>query len=368
MSDEFDQQQTGTLSQAEKQKPISLENPFRLAIVGHGFVGKAVEYAFTHPLVDLHVADPKYDTTVDDLLEVNPQCVFICAPTPMNPETGFVDASIVEDAVLKLIEHTDALVVIKSTITPDVVDRLYNSMFEDGIDRFVYNPEFLTEKNAEEQFVNAEYHVIGGTERATSELIEIYDVFSLCKSNEYFRMSACEASFVKYGVNTFLATKVTFFNQLFDLVNAYQCSYNIVSRAIGRDPRIGIGHTRVPGYDRKRGFGGACFPKDIQAFLKFSEERKDDGTLVCFDLLRDVININNNYRKMYEVDDREKVNNISFEPIGDAEKLPFEIKSVKIVDEAELAQLVEDGEIVNESNGQTEEEQQSKNDGNSVGE
>lgn len=358
MTDEFDNVPTST--QAEKQKPISLENPFRLAIVGHGFVGKAVEYAFTHPMIDLHVADPKYGTTVDDLIDAQPNCVFVCAPTPMNPETGFVDASIVEDAVLKLIEHTDALVVIKSTVTPDVIDRLYNSIFEDGIDRLVYNPEFLTEKNAEEQFVNAEYHVIGGTQRASAELIEIYDVFSLCKSNEYFRMSACEAAFVKYGVNTFLATKVTFFNQLFDLVNAYQCSYNVVSRAIGRDPRIGIGHTRVPGYDRKRGFGGACFPKDIQAFLKFSEEHKENGDIVCFNLLQNVIDINNNYRKMYDLDDREKANNVKFEAIGDNSSLPFDLESVKIVDGPI------DGEIVDESNGQVEEKQQTQNNGSSV--
>ena len=119
MADDFDQYKpkgltdTDGLTTADKQKPISPTNPFRLGIVGHGFVGRAVEYAFCHPLVDLHIVDPKYDTDIDSMVEFSPMCVFVCAPTPMNPESGFVDASIVEDAVLKLIEHTEALVVIK---------------------------------------------------------------------------------------------------------------------------------------------------------------------------------------------------------------------------------------------------------------
>lgn len=327
-------------SQADKQKPISPENPFKLGIVGHGFVGKAVEYAFLHPLVDLQIADPKYgpEASIDAMVEFEPHCVFVCAPTPMNPDSGFVDASIVEDAVLKLIEHTESLVVVKSTITPDVIDRLYNSMFEDGIDRFVYNPEFLTEKSAEEQFVNAEFHVLGGSERATAELVEIYDVFSLCKSNEYFRMAAAEASFVKYAINTYLATKVTFFNQLYDLINAWGCSYNIVTRAVGRDPRVGVGHTRVPGYDRKRGFGGACLPKDATAFLKFSEAEDQEGNKISFDLIEKVLDINSRYRAYYDLDEREKANNITF------------------------------GDVNNERDGQTEEELEDQDNGGTVGE
>lgn len=336
MADDFDKYVPPVEPEQKREnKMVSVQNPFRIGVVGHGFVGRAVTYAFNNPLVRIFVVDPKYNTTIDQLVEFNPECSFICAPTPMNPESGFVDASIVEDAVLKLIEHTDGIVAVKSTITPDVIDRLYNSMFEDGISRFVYNPEFLTEKAAEEQFVNAEYHVLGGHPRATRELSRIYDFFSLCRSNDYHMMTAPEASFVKYSINSFLALKLTFFNQLYDLVNFKNCSYNIVTRAIGRDPRVGIGHTRVPGYDGKRGYGGACLPKDISAFLKFSEAEDKDGNLVCFDLLQKVMDINNRYRKHYEIDDREKANNITF-----GEK--------------------------DEHNGQTKEEQQTQDGGSSV--
>lgn len=298
--------------------PLSPANPFRVAIVGHGFVGQAVEYAFTHPMVTFKLIDPKYNTSVDDLKAYDPQCVFVCAPTPSN-DNGTVDSTIVEDAVLKSLAHTNALVVVKSTVTPDVVQRLYNSMDRRQVDRFCYNPEFLTEKNAKADFVTAKFHVMGGSPQATQELIEIYDIFSGCESNDYHRMTAFEASFVKYTINSYLATKVTFFNQLYDLVNLYGCSYNIVTRAAGLDERVGMGHTRVPGFDGKRGFGGACLPKDTNAFLKFSAHTVDDQE-VSFDLLEKVLDINTGYRVQYDLDEREKVNNITFANFGEGKE------------------------------------------------
>ena len=102
------------------------DSKIRMGIVGHGFVGKAIDYAFTHELVDKFLVDPLYDTTIDDLVNYKPIMTFITAPTPMH-DNGTVDASIVEDAVLKLIKHTASIVVIKSTITPDIICLLYTS-------------------------------------------------------------------------------------------------------------------------------------------------------------------------------------------------------------------------------------------------
>ena len=271
-------------------------NKLKLGIVGHGFVGGAVDYAFTHREIEKFYVDPKHGTTIDDLVDWKPHITFICAPTPM-AESGFVDASIVEDATLKLLEHTEGGVVIKSTITPDIVDRLYSSVFEDDIKRLTINPEFLTETNAKEQFIDADYHIVGGHPDACQALAQLYDVYSLCTANEYIFCSGPEAAFIKYGVNSFLATKVTFFNQLHDAVQKFGCNFPTVANAIGKDKRITVSHTRVPGYDGKRGFGGACFPKDTRAFTLFDPD---------LTLLDKCVNINNNYRKQYELDEREE--------------------------------------------------------------
>lgn len=276
--------------------------PLRIGIVGHGFVGQAVDYAFTHPHVVKFYVDPKHDTTIDDLIDWKPHITFICAPTPM-AESGFVDASIVEDAVLKLIEHTEGGVIIKSTVPPDIIDRLYNSLYEDDYKRLTVNPEFLTESSAKEAFINAEYHIVGGHPDACKAVASIYDAFSLCTAREFVFMTGPEAAFVKYGVNSFLATKVTFFNQLYDSIEKFGSNFVTIANAIGRDPRIGVGHTRVPGYDGKRGFGGACFPKDTKAFTMFDKD---------LTLLEKCVSINNDYRNQYELDEREESNNVDY--------------------------------------------------------
>ena len=293
------------MNEEQDQQEIPLQRQhtkMRMGIVGHGFVGQAVDYAFTHRDIEKFYVDPKHGTTIDDLLDWQPHVTFICAPTPMS-KSGFVDASIVEDAVLKLLEHTEGGVVVKSTITPDIVARLFESVFEDDAKRLTINPEFLTESSSKEQFVMAKYHVIGGHQEACQGLAQLYEMYSLCTATKFVFCSAAEASFVKYGVNSFLATKVTFFNQLYDAVEDFGCNFNTVADIIGRDPRIGFGHSRVPGYDGKRGFGGACFPKDCKAFNLF------DTNLTLIDKC---VTINNDYRKEYELDEREESNNIKY--------------------------------------------------------
>ena len=112
-----------------------------------------------------------------------------------------------------------------------------------------------------------------------------------------------EASLVKYGVNTFLATKVLWFNQFFDVVENENANYNKIISAIATDQRIGSSHTLVPGFDNKRGYGGACFPKDTNAFSTFAP---------AFSILKKVIEENNNYRRSYEKDKRELEQNVTY--------------------------------------------------------
>ena len=271
-------------------------NMIKIGIVGYGFVGQAIDYAFTSTAVEKFYVDPKLDTNMEDLIEFDPDYTFVCVPTPMRDD-GTVEDGLVRDAVEDLINHTNSVVIIKSTITPDSVLSMEQ-------DRVVYNPEFLTEKNAKADLVMADYHIIGGDLWLCERVADIYRQYSMCMTNDFYFMSATDASFVKYASNSFLAMKVTFFNQLHDSVTKFGSNWSLVSSTLARDKRIGRSHTVVPGYDNKRGYGGACFPKDTLAFIKFDND---------LTLLEKCIIINNEYRNQYELDDREKINNVNYE-------------------------------------------------------
>ena len=272
----------------------------KVCIVGHGFVGKAVDYGFNDHTCEKIIIDPIYGTSIDETLDAD--ITFVCVPTPMS-DNGTIDTSIVEESIKKLLNQRSGIIVLKSTVTPDIVKSLCTH--EVGRNRVVYNPEFLTEKNATEDFVNPPMQIFGGDKSVTEKVEEIFKQHSLCKPCPVFHMEAEDASFVKYGMNCFLATKVLFFNQFYDIVEKFGGNFGRIINAIGEDPRIGQSHTRVPGHDGRRGFGGACFPKDTSAFLHFSDH--------SFSILDKVIEENNKYRKDYEKCDREKAQNVSYE-------------------------------------------------------
>jgi len=262
----------------------------KMLIVGHGFVGQAVDYGFSHPQVEKTIVDPKYGRSLSDVCVLDYDIVFVCVPTPMGPSSN-IDASIVND-IISTVKQAP-LIVVKSTVTPDLVKNWPSNV--------VYNPEFLTERSAKDDFVNPPFHIMGGD--YTYDLEEYYHKYSICTPCPVYHMSALEASYVKYAINTFLATKVTFFNQLYDSVTKAGGNFNLVANAVGADPRVGYSHTRVPGFDGKQGFGGACFPKDTAAFTNY------DKSLT---LLDKVVTINNDYRSQYDLDDREKEQNVKY--------------------------------------------------------
>ena len=238
---------------------------FRIGIVGAGFVGTAVQAGFNKPRNELFVVDPKLGTTLEWMIEKDPEVVFICVPTPMG-ENGEIDSSIVESVISKLVDY-DGLVVLKSTVTPTKIQKL-----EKMHPRFVYNPEFLTEANAVRDFLDPFMHVFGGDPDDVDELDNIYVGNSNCKVSgvSVYKCTPVEASLVKYGINNFLALKVAFANQWKDLCGSVYADYDVVKKAIGTDPRIGNSHMSVPGPDGRRGYSGSCFPKDCPAIINES--------------------------------------------------------------------------------------------------
>lgn len=274
----------------------------KMAIIGHGFVGAAVDYGFPDNSCNKTIIDPKYGTKVSDLSESDIEVSFVCVPTPMGKDAS-IDASILITAVADLLAYTTGMIVIKSTVIPSIVGELAKDP------RVIYNPEFLTEKAANEDFVNPIMHVFGGHSTQTENLEKIYNRYSACKPCPVYHMTAEEASFVKYGMNSFLASKVLWFNQFYDIVEQYGGNYSTIIKAIGTDNRIGSSHTMVPGHDGRKGYGSACFAKDVPAFVKFAQSIGKD-----FTVLKEVAIVNQDIRNSYgEPLPREKEQHVRFD-------------------------------------------------------
>ena len=265
----------------------------KIAIVGVGFVGTAVARAFENNT--LLLVDPKLNTDISATASFEPNVSFICTPTPSNDD-GSINYDITLKAVQFLLLKTYCIIVVKSTVPPS-----FAALFSKS-DRVVFNPEFLTERNAVQDMVWADSIILGGTKYATSLVEEYYRKFSICSADKYTHLSCEEACWVKYATNTMLAVKVAYLNQLYDLFEDKQ-SWSHTINTMKMDSRLGSSHWLVPGLDGKRGFGGACLPKDSNALLHEAPS---------LSILNTVIESNNHYRRLYEQDAREIQQNIKF--------------------------------------------------------
>ena len=276
----------------------------KIGIVGYGFVGKALANGLRNN-VQTCLIDPKLETSVGDLVDFNPDAIFLCLPTPMSDD-GNQDISILKMVLEELKSYKiNSLVVIKSTVLPEnieVIENIYTN--------FVYNPEFLREKHANDDFINSKLIVFGGKDPNIKYLADIYKNHSKCLCQDYVFTDLISASMIKYTINSFLATKVIFFNEIHSLFNKVKTSENwdnFISY-LSLDKRIGDSHMQVPGHDGRLGFGGACLPKDSSAILKYAESLN-----VEMSLIRNVIETNNKIRSSYkDKTDREEDQNISF--------------------------------------------------------
>ena len=238
----------------------------KIGIIGLGFVGSAIQKNVWDEsqlvLVDndrTRGRDPFQDLTMCD-------GVFVCVPTPQD-DNGVCDTSILEDILAKLkLINFEGVIISKCTAPPDVYTRL-NEEFPN----LVHAPEFLTAANAAEDYANGTFAIIGGRIKAYRDLAETIIKSTQGGLRDVQHCTIAEASLAKYAINTFMATKVVFMNELYSLAEASECNYNKIASMIKSDVRIGKSHMKVPGPDESFGFGGACFPKDTSALLKYAE-------------------------------------------------------------------------------------------------
>ena len=230
-----------------------------MIIAGYGFVGKAYELLFKNHRREILIHDPPKGMTAD---LKNTSAVVVCVPTPQSDD-GSCDMS----AVFAIIEQCNDFtpILIKSTISlqgwNELKERFPNH-------KLCFSPEFLRAANFMSDVQDMDHVILSGD---TDYWRDQYSYnWAHIKINI---VSPQEAIAIKYFRNAFLATKVSFFNEIYDFCEAYGIDFNQVRGGVSCDKRIGDSHTYVWPEDNVRGWGGMCFPKDTKALLKMAEEK-----------------------------------------------------------------------------------------------
>jgi len=244
-------------------------NMKNIGIIGNGFVGSAIAAGFgLHANVRVYDKDPRKTLhTLDDTINKS-DFVFVGVPTPMEfIEGGRIDLSIMKSVfedINNVSNNKDTIFIIKSTVVPGTTHEFqedYPNL------KIVFNPEFLTERSANLDFINASRIVLGGPPEDIQKVAELYrDRFPYTR---IITTDSTTAEMIKYMCNCFFATKISFMNEMFMLSRNLGTDWDKVMEGFISDGRIGNSHTEVPGHDGDLGFGGKCFPKDLNAFIEF---------------------------------------------------------------------------------------------------
>ena len=245
----------------------------KIGILGQGFVGTAVREGLQnyHKVNTFDLVKESTCKSLTELVEKS-KVIFVCVPTPMNKD-GSCNTSIVEnvvkgiDEVVSYKKLKNIVIVIKSTIPPGTTEKLNDKY--DNI-QIVFNPEFLTEVNSIDDFKNQNRIIIGGPRPASTKVRQLF--YKAFPKAHIIKTHSTIAEMVKYMTNTFLATKVSFANEMYQICERLGVDYDKVQEYATLDNRLGNSHWSVPGPDGHYGFGGSCFPKDINALIHLCGE------------------------------------------------------------------------------------------------
>ena len=263
-----------------------------IGVVGQGFVGGSLRSGFEEvtslKVETFDIAKSSVSTckTAKELFS-KADIIFVCVPTPMK-RSGKCDIRIVESVLddihrYSLANDKDKIAVVKSTIPPGSTTA-WNDKFARSKMSVVFNPEFLTEANAHKDFMNQNRIILGGPSSAVDYVAKIFDEFVEQQPTDFrckiVRTTSTTAEFVKYVTNCYLALKVSFSNEIYQMSNAMGVDYGELMNTVTMDGRISRKHTHVPGPDGCLGFGGHCFPKDLRALIYVADSLGVEPTML----------------------------------------------------------------------------------------
>ena len=244
----------------------------RIGIVGNGFVGNAIATGLIEFVREIKIydIDPRKATHILPTVVNDTDVVFVSVPTPMkNALGGEIDLSILEGTLNEInkCSNGNSIIVVKSTVVPGTMEK-----FQDKFPRLrlVFNPEFLTERFARLDFINAARVVLGGEKRNVRVVKKMLE--PRFPGAKFIETDFCTAQLIKYMANCFFSVKLSFMNEMYQISNAAGADWETAIAGFISDGRIGNSHITIPGHDGSLGFGGKCFPKDLNALLYRAEE------------------------------------------------------------------------------------------------
>ncbi len=208
------------------------------------------------------------------------QIIFICVGTPTKNKTNKVDLSQVYSVTRSISKYIKSykIIVTKSTVpvtTGDEIERIISKRVKKSLFDVISNPEFLREGEAIRDFKYPDRIVVGSNNKKTFKKIELLYEPLIKKGAKFFPTSRKGAELIKYASNAFLATKITFINEIANLCESAGINVEDVSVGIGSDARIGSRFLRAgPAY------GGSCFPKDTKGLVSIAEKFKTNLSIV----------------------------------------------------------------------------------------
>ncbi len=249
----------------------------KIGVIGAGVVGGTLIDLATEVGYDVDVYDPfKGEAYSDPHVLSGSEMIFICVWTPN--VNGKLDTSAVYDAVETAVAYNPPLVVVRSTIPLGVMSSLQDLF---APQHFAFVPEFLLERDPKASARNADRIVIGsprGEGAARTALLELENLYrKMCPGSPLVRLDCEEAVMVKLASNALLAAKVAMAVEMNDLAEAYGVSWEKVQGAVSLDRRIGPSHLTVTD---ERGYGGSCFPKDVQGLIAAADDVSVDTEII----------------------------------------------------------------------------------------
>jgi|TARA_B100000315_G_scaffold126526_1_gene116372 UDPglucose 6-dehydrogenase len=254
----------------------------KIGIIGNGFVGSAVHFGFSPQTgcdaeVRVYDKDPmKSLNLLSDTIHES-DFIFLSVPTPSNID-GSINIDYVDSALNDISEICkdynwvdDNVILLRSTVVPGTTRKLQEKYSNLSI---VFNPEFLTERSARYDFINQARFIVGGSGKAADrDAKRVSELFKwrFGETVPVILTNYETAELIKYMNNCFFATKVSFLNEMKLIADKCGVDWEMALEGFVRDGRVGHSHMNIPGPDGKFGFGGSCFPKDIQAIIKFGE-------------------------------------------------------------------------------------------------